>query len=183
MAFLGGAGKAAEPQPPGSSARDLPSWQKATILFIVSWNCFVVTSTSTSLFVATPEIAATFRSTVETINVTNAPVLIAMGCSTLIWAPLAEIFSRRLSYNIALAVMFATSVGTALAPNVSTFTSMRILTGLTGTYFMVAGQTIIADMFVSVVRGRAVGCMMAGSVAGTALGTFNVLDPPEYYFC
>src|SRR5687767_11345177 len=71
-----------EPASSDTDGRDLKTWQKGTILFIVSWNTFVVTSTSTSLLIATPEIASTFRTSVEIINATNAPVLIAMGCSS-----------------------------------------------------------------------------------------------------
>jgi MFS family permease len=35
---------------------------------------------------------------------------------------------------------------------------------------MVAGQTIIADIYEPFLRGRAVGLMQVGSVAGTAIG-------------
>ncbi|KAH7161865.1 major facilitator superfamily domain-containing protein [Dactylonectria macrodidyma] len=144
--------------------------RKYSILFIVSWNTLVVTFSSTSLLVATPEIAASLKTTSQILNVTNAGVLVAMGCSSMIWSPLAEILSRRHSYNAAIIVMVASSIGTALAPNMVTFTATRVLSGLTGTYFMVAGQTIIADIFNPLVRGRAVGCMQVGSVAGTAIG-------------
>ncbi|KAM5386431.1 hypothetical protein ACJZ2D_000394 [Fusarium nematophilum] len=140
------------------------------VLLIVSWNCLVVTFSSTSLLVATPEIAADLKTTSEILNVTNAGVLVAMGCSSMIWSPLAEIISRRHSYNAAIIVMLGASVGTAAAPNMAMFTAMRILSGLTGTYFMVAGHTIIADIFNPLVRGKAVGFMQVGSVAGTALG-------------
>lgn len=151
----------------------LKTWQRYVILFIVSWNCLTITSTTTSLLVATPEIAATLHTTPESINIANAGVLVAMGAASLIWSPISDIFTRRVSYNAAIFVLFLTSIGTALAPDMATFTAMRILTGFTGTYFMVAGQTIIADIFVPVVRGRAVGCMMVGSVAGSALGMFK----------
>ncbi|KAJ3517695.1 hypothetical protein NM208_g14668 [Fusarium decemcellulare] len=66
--------------------------------------------------------------------------------------------------------MLATSIGTAVASNLAAFTALRVLSGLTGTYFMVAGQTIIADIYQPLVRGRAVGFMQVGSVAGTAIG-------------
>lgn len=156
---------------------ELKTWQRYVILFIVSWNCLTITSTTTSLLIATPEIAATLRTTAEILNVTNSGVLIAMGCSSLIWSPISEIFSRRISYNAAIVVLFFTSIGTALAPDMATFTAMRVLTGFTGTYFMVAGQTIIADIFIPVVRGRAVGCMMVGSVAGSAIGMSAFFAP------
>ncbi|KAJ5214897.1 hypothetical protein N7468_010576 [Penicillium chermesinum] len=50
------------------------------------------------------------------------------------------------------------------------FIAMRILSGFCGTFFMVAGQTIIADIFEPVVRGTATGVMMVGSVSGPAIG-------------
>ncbi|KAF5655027.1 FMS1 involved in the biosynthesis of pantothenic acid [Fusarium sp. NRRL 25303] len=144
--------------------------RKHLILFIVSWNCLIVTFSSTSLLVATPEIAYDLKTTTEIINATNAGVLVAMGCSSMIWSPLAELIGRRHSYNAALLFMLATSIGTAVAINLPGFTALRVLSGLTGTYFMVAGQTIIADIYEPLVRGRAVGFMQVGSVAGSAIG-------------
>lgn len=151
---------------------NIPPWRKYLILFTVSWNCLVVTSTSTSILVATPEISTEFRTTADVINITNSGVLIAMGLSSIIWLSLNRWFSRQTTYNCAVTFMLVTSVGTALAPNMGVFTAMRLLTGFTGTYFMVAGQTMIADIFEPLVRGRAVGCMMVGSVAGTAVGKY-----------
>ncbi|KAL4863201.1 hypothetical protein BDV12DRAFT_206728 [Aspergillus spectabilis] len=153
-----------------SNAPGLKNSQRYLILFIVSWNTLVVTFLSTSLLVATPEIANDLNTTPELLNVTNAGVLIAMGFSSLLWSPLAEIITRRHSYNAALLLMFVASIGTAVAPNMRTFTAMRVVSGFTGTYFMVAGQTIIADIFIPTSRGKAVGCMQVGSVAGTAVG-------------
>ena len=159
--------------PEGANAGEGPgisTWRKYMLLFIVSWNCLVVVATSTSVLVATPEISAELHTTPAIINITNSGVLLAMGISSMIWVPLGDWLTRRISYSISIAVMFITSIGTAVAHNFATFTAMRLLTGLTGTYFMVAGQTIIADIFGPLVRGRAVGCMMVGSVAGGALG-------------
>lgn len=148
----------------------LPTWRRYLILFIVSWNTLIITSTSTSLLVATPEIAADIRTTEQILNITNAGVLIANGCASLFWSPFAALISRRISYNAAVFVLLVGSIGTAVSGNLAAFTATRLLTGLTGTFFMVAGQTFIADIFKPTVRGRAVGCMQVGSVVGNALG-------------
>ena len=161
------------PVDPEEAESGLPKWRRMIILFVVSWNCHVIVWTSTSVLVASPEISEEFTHATPTIiNITNAAVLLAMGISSMIWVPLSDRFSRRIAYISALAVMFITSIGTAVAPNMATFTAMRLLgTGFTGTYFMVAGQTIIADIFGPLMRGRAIGLMMVGSVAGGAMGT------------
>jgi MFS family permease len=125
----------------------LPKWRKYLILFVISWLTLVVTFSSTSMLIATPEIATDLSTTSEILNVTNAGVLVAMGLSALIWTPLSDLFGRKEIYNVAIFFMFVPSIGAAVAPDLATFTAMRLVGGLTGTYFMVAGQTIITDIF------------------------------------
>ncbi|KAL4806407.1 major facilitator superfamily domain-containing protein [Aspergillus unguis] len=148
----------------------LPKWRKGIILFVVSWMTLAVTFSSTSLLPATPEIASEFDTTSETLNITNAGVLLAMGFSSLLWGPLTLILGRRISYNIAVAVLVGCSIGTAGSRNMAMFTAFRILGGFTGTSFMVSGQTVLADIFEPEVRGTAVGFFMLGSVTGPAIG-------------
>jgi MFS family permease len=57
---------------------------------------------------------------------------------------------RRTAYIFAILILTLCSIGAALAPNLATFVAMRILGGFEGTFFMVAGQTIIAETFASV---------------------------------
>ncbi|KAJ5344887.1 MFS transporter [Penicillium brevicompactum] len=134
-------------KPQQSNAYGIPTWRKSLILFIVSWMTLAVTFSSTSLLPATPEIATEFSTTSEILNVTNAGVLLAMGFSCLIWGPIVNICGRRNAYNVAILVLCACSAGTAVATTLHIFIAMRILSGFTGTFFMVAGQTIIADIF------------------------------------
>lgn len=125
----------------------LPLWRKCIILFVVSWMTLAVTFSSTSLLPATPEIAEEFNTTTETLNITNAGVLLAMGFSSLIWGPLNNLIRRRLSYNIAIFMLCVCSAATGAAVDLKMFTAFRVLSGLTGTSFMVSGQTILADIF------------------------------------
>ncbi|BCS30226.1 putative MFS transporter [Aspergillus puulaauensis] len=155
---------------PHSPGFDLPTWRKSIILFVVSWMTLAVTFSSTSLLPATPEIAEEFDTTAETLNITNAGVLLAMGFSTLLWGPLTILLGRRVSYNIAVAVLVGCSVGTAGSRSMGMFTAFRVLGGFTGTSFMVSGQTVLADIFEPEVRGTAVGFFMLGSVTGPAIG-------------
>lgn len=125
----------------------LPTWRKYLILFVTSWLTLIVTFSSTSMLIATPEIATDLSTTPEILNITNAGVLVAMGLSALIWSPLSNLFGRKKIYNVAIFFMFVPSIGAVVAPDLATFTAMRLMGGLTGTYFMVAGQTIITDIF------------------------------------
>ncbi|KAE8144690.1 major facilitator superfamily domain-containing protein [Aspergillus avenaceus] len=162
--------KEKEEKPSAEKGYGLPTWRKCIILFVVSWMTLAVTFSSTSLLPATPEIAEEFNTTTEILNITNAGVLLAMGFSSLIWGPLNNLIGRRLSYNSAILMLCACSAASAAAVDMKMFTAFRVLSGLTGTSFMVSGQTILADIFEPVVRGTAVGFFMAGTVAGPAIG-------------
>lgn len=50
------------------------------------------------------------------------------------------------------------------------FVTMRVLSGLQGSFFHVAGQTLIAEHFPPVQRGTATGFFLAGTVLGPPLG-------------
>lgn len=125
----------------------LPKWRKYLVLATVSWLALVTTYISTSLLPATPEIGKEFQTTVTILNITNAGFLVAMGLSSFIWSPLVEVLGRRKAYNSAIVIIFACSIGTALAPNLGVFVAMRTLSGFEGTFLLVAGQTILADIF------------------------------------
>lgn len=130
--------------PPG---HHLPNWHKSLILFVASLMTFCTSFSSTCLFPAESSIAETLNTTSENINICNAGVLIVMGSSSLVWAPLAATFGRRTAYNASICVLFLCSIGTALSINFEMFIAMRILAGFEGTFNMVAGQTLIADIF------------------------------------
>ena len=125
----------------------LPKWRRYTILFVVSLLTLVITYSSTCFLTAMPEISADFSTTSEKIAATNAGVLLAMGFSSFIWNPAARIVGRKWAYNAAVLTLCLCSIGIALSINMAMFTAMRILAGLTGTYFMVAGQAILSDIF------------------------------------
>lgn len=130
-----------------ASGYDIQTWRKCLILFVVSWMTLTVTFSSTSLLPATPEIGTEFDTSTEILNVINAGVLIAMGFSSFIWGPITDWIGRRNAYNAAIVVLCGCSAGTAAAIDLRMFIAMRLLSGFTGTFFMVAGQTIIADIF------------------------------------
>lgn len=143
-----------KPQDPSNSTKqyDLPFWRKCIILFVVSWMTLAVTFSSTSYLPASPEIATEFSTTTEILNYTNAGVLLAMGFSSLIWGPVGNLIGRKYAYNIAILMLCGCSAGAAAAVDMRMFTVMRILAGLTGTSFMVSGQTILADIFEPVIH-------------------------------
>ena len=72
-------------------------------------------------------------------------------------------------------MLLAFTIGAAVAPTVEIFITMRVLSGFQGCFFHVAGQTIIAEYFPPVQRGRANGFFLAGTVAGPPLGSLYLV--------
>lgn len=132
----------------------LPLWRKSLIVFVLSWSTLAACFSSTSLLSASTEIAADFHTTPNTINLSTGGLLLAMGLSSFVWSPLSSIFGRKVTYPACIAVLFVCTIGAAVAPNIRVFVAMRVLSGLQGCYFHVAGQTILAEYFPPVSRRR-----------------------------
>lgn len=130
----------------------LPLWRKSLIVFATSWVALAATFSSTSLFSASEEIAKDFGISMTEVNLSNAGVLFTMAFSGFIWGPIEKIVGRKMAYNACIATLFAFTVGAAIAKNLDTFIVMRVLVGLQGTFFHVAGQAILAENFSPVSR-------------------------------
>lgn len=131
----------------------LSPWRRWIILFVVCWMALPVTFMSTSIMTVNPEIAATFGTQTTAISTANAGVFVAMALSSLIWLPITTIIGRRSTYLVATAALTVCSLGCALSNNMATLTAMWVLSGTTGPFFLVAGQTILSDIFEPVRAG------------------------------
>ncbi|KAH7060675.1 synaptic vesicle transporter [Macrophomina phaseolina] len=147
-----------------------PLWRKSLIVFVTSWVTLAACFSSTSLFSAASEIALDLGTTFESVNISNAGVLLAMGFSSFVWGPVGVLLGRKIAYNLCIVVLLCFTIGAAVAPNMQTFVVMRVLSGLSGTYFHVSGQAILAEYFPPVQRGTATGFFLAGTVLGPPLG-------------
>ncbi|KAH7200437.1 acyl transferase/acyl hydrolase/lysophospholipase [Fusarium oxysporum] len=130
---------------------------------------------------ATIEVASDLNIPVTTITTINAGVFVAQALSGLIWLPVSTIIGRKSAYLAANAVLCVCAIGCATVPNLAGFATLWILGGNTGPFFLVAGQTILADIFDPTSRGTAVGfflgsCVSFNSIApllGSIIATFT----------
>ncbi|KAI1009989.1 hypothetical protein LB503_011534 [Fusarium chuoi] len=175
----------ASPLPPTGAIDDdvaqIPTWRKWVILFVVCWMPLPMTFWSTAIMPATLEVASDLNIPVTTITTINAGVFVAQALSGLIWLPVSTIIGRKSAYLAANAVLCVCAIGCATVPNLAGFATLWILGGNTGPFFLVAGQTILADIFDPTSRGTAVGfflgsCVSFNSIApllGSIIATFT----------
>ncbi|GKT57895.1 major facilitator superfamily transporter [Colletotrichum tofieldiae] len=133
---------------------EMPTWRKWVTLSVVCWMALPVTFSGSSILSATNEVAADFNTSTHAITTANAGVLIAMAMSALIWLPTSNILGRRTTYLVANTLLTLCSIGSALSNNFACFTAIWVIGGTTGPFFLVAGQTILADIFDPLRRGK-----------------------------
>ncbi|UQC73496.1 major facilitator superfamily transporter [Colletotrichum lupini] len=142
---------AAAPLRPVAAADDevmeMPTWKKWVTLAVVCWMALPVTFSGSSILTATSEVAADFNVSTHAITTANAGVFIAMAMSALIWLPTSNILGRRTTYLVANCLLTLCSIGSALSNSFACFTAIWVIGGTTGPFFLVAGQTILADIF------------------------------------
>ncbi|KAH8820893.1 major facilitator superfamily domain-containing protein [Xylogone sp. PMI_703] len=150
----------------------LPPSRKLVIVALLSFCSFLAPISSTTVLAAVPEVADTFNTTGDIINVSNALYLVCMGLSPCFWGPLSQVYGRRI-ICIATAFFFtACSVGTAAAPNLAAFFVFRMLTAFEGTSFLNIGASCIGDIYRPTERGTAMGWFFSGTLIGPAFGPF-----------
>lgn len=150
-----------DPEPPPAMApmpysddvaAKMSGLRRWVILFVVCWMALPVTFMSTSIMTVNPEIAATFGVQTTSISTANAGVLVGMAMSALIWLPITTIIGRRSSYLVASVLFVLCSLGCALSNSFPLFTALWVFSGTMGPFFLVAGQTILSDIFEPVSR-------------------------------
>ncbi|KAF2631026.1 putative MFS transporter [Macroventuria anomochaeta] len=148
----------------------IPLWRKCIIVFACSWSTLAACFSSTSLLWASKEISEDLNTTSQVVTFSTAGLILAMGMSALVWSPIASIVGRRVAYIACTTILLAFTIGAAIAPTIEVFVAMRVLSGLQGCFYHVAGQTIIAEYFPPMQRGRANSFFLVGTVAGPPLG-------------
>ncbi|KAF9871329.1 major facilitator superfamily transporter [Colletotrichum karsti] len=148
---------------------EMPTWRKWTTLFVICWMTLPATFASSSIMTAVAEVAAEFHVSTQSTTAANAGVFIAMAVSALIWLPISTFIGRRAAYLLATIMLALCSIGSALSQSFAVFTTIWIIGGTTGLYFLIAGQTILADIFEPTTRGMAVGLFLGSSVAANSL--------------
>ncbi|VUC30628.1 unnamed protein product [Clonostachys rosea] len=103
-------------------------------------------------------VASSFEVGLSKVALLNGALIMALGVSSYICAPLASVFGRRLVYLATTVVLIVACIWAALAQSYGSLIGARSLQGLgMGSFFAVAGTNSINDVFFVHQRGRRVG--------------------------
>ena len=111
------AGSALERSDTADNCYHYPVWRKWTVVAVTSWMTLAATFSSTSLFSAANEIASEYSTTAESINISSAGVLFAMGLSSFVWGPVGLVSHNAPEYysNANICRLLARESHTSLA--------------------------------------------------------------------
>ncbi|KAF7537926.1 hypothetical protein G7054_g3347 [Neopestalotiopsis clavispora] len=160
------------------SLDDEQSWsrfsplRKKVITLVVTMSGFNAAMDSMIISSAIPEVASTFNTTGSIINISNGLYMLFMALCPLFWGPLSQVYGRRWIAIITTSLFAASSIGTALSPNLASYIIFRNITGFQATATFLIGSSCIGDIYHPRERATALGWFLFGTVLGPAFGPF-----------
>lgn len=125
---------------------------------------------SSSYSSGTRKVAAEFHVGIQVANLGTTLFLFGFGLGPLLWAPVSEVFGRRVAVMIPMFVAICFSFATATAKDLQTI----MITRFFGAFFASAPVTntggVLGDMFTPATRGIAIAGYAMAVVGGPALG-------------
>ena len=121
---------------------------------------------------ALPALTRDLGATVAAGQLTLSALLLAFGCSQLVWGPLSDRFGRRPVLLAGLGIYTAASVASALAPSMGMLIVWRVLQGAAMGAVVMCARAIVRDLYTPLTGARAM------SKALTGLGVVACLCAP-----
>ncbi|CAI4059674.1 hypothetical protein SUVZ_04G2550 [Saccharomyces uvarum] len=140
--------------PEFKDARDYPPMMKKMIVFLIAFSSMMGPMGTSIIFPAINSITTEFKTTVIMVNVSIGVYLLSLGVFPLWWSSLSELEGRRTTYITSFAMLFAFSIGSALAPDINSFIALRMLCGAASASVQSVGAGTVADLYISEDRGK-----------------------------
>jgi DHA1 family bicyclomycin/chloramphenicol resistance-like MFS transporter len=96
---------------------------------------------------ALPSLSDSFAATMAQAQYTLSALLLAFGCSQLIWGPLSDRFGRRPVLLIGLLAYTLASVGSTLAPTMQWLIGWRVLQGVAMGAVVMCARALVRDLY------------------------------------
>ncbi len=121
---------------------------------------------------ALPAMTTSFGAATSQAQLTLSALLLAFGCSQLVWGPLSDRFGRRPILLCGLAAYTLASIGSALAPSMALLIVWRAVQGAAMGAAVMAARAIVRDLYLPADGAR----IMSKGLSG--LGVLACLSAP-----
>lgn len=111
---------------------------------------------------ALPALTRSLGAPVSAAQLTLSGLLLAFGCSQLVWGPLSDRFGRRPILLVGLTIYTVASIGSALAPSMSLLILWRIAQGAAMGSVVMCARAIVRDLYTPLEGARAMSKALTG---------------------
>ncbi|WVQ71319.1 hypothetical protein IAR50_000847 [Cryptococcus sp. DSM 104548] len=147
-----------------------PSAYKWTTIFVVSWMTLAVALSSSAYSGGITDIMVDFGSSRELVIGGISLFVVGFAFGPLFWAPLSEIFGRRIVYIVSYAFLTLWTGAAAGAKNIGQLLVFRFLAGLFGSSPLANAGGTITDVLNANQRGLGMAFFSAAPFLGPSLG-------------
>jgi MFS family permease len=144
--------------------------RKCGFTFIVTMSVFAITMTSSAYAGSGNEIRAAFAISGELYAAGVSLFVLGFAVGPSLWAPLSEMYGRRVLFIATHAGAVAFIAGAAGADSLAALLVCRFLGGTLGAAPLTNSGGVIADVFPAAVRGLAMGLFSSAPFLGPVLG-------------
>lgn len=145
-------------------------WHKCWITLLVGINTLASALVSSAYSGSLVELILHFQISEELAIAGISLFVLGFAVGPLVWAPLSELYGRRLILNLSAVGLTAFTAGCAGAQNIWTLLILRFFGGCMGSAPFAVSGGVIADSFPPVTRGLASGLFCAAPFLGPTLG-------------
>jgi YNFM family putative membrane transporter len=121
-----------------------------------------------------PEIERDFGVRPVAAGLTVSAVVAAIAVGALLWGALSDRLGRKRSIVLACSLLVIPTAGAAVAPSFELLVAARVLQGLCIAGLLVVSVPYMAEVFIPLVGGRAMGYYVASTVLGSLVGRVGV---------
>ena len=157
------------PKDPHNPLNFSPS-RKWLFTFIVTMPVFAVSFTSSAYSSSAAPVAQEFHVENETFDAGVALFVFGFAVGPAMWAPLSELYGRRIVFIVSLGVMTAFIGATAGCKNMASMLVFRFVTAVFGAAPLTNAGGSIADLFPIFQRGFAMSVFATAPFMGPTLG-------------
>ncbi|KAI1130674.1 major facilitator superfamily domain-containing protein [Nemania abortiva] len=157
--------------------REWPFWFRAWTTFVISFCTWIIVLYSTTYTSSIPGLIKEFHvesETVATLGVTT--YLLGLGIGSLIWAPISELYGRRIVYIICLTIFTLLILPACLATSLTEILVIRFIGALFGSALIANSAGTVVDISTEENRALVLSLWsiapLNGPVTGPVIGGF-----------
>lgn len=150
--------------------QNMPHWKKWVLTMTISSMTMWITFASSVFSTATAVTAKEYHVSTEVMTLATSLVVFGFALGPIVWAPMSELYGRRLPLFLGYAIFVIFQIPVAVAQNVQTIMICRFLIGVFGCSPLAVVGGAMADFWDPIDRAVAIALFSAATFVGPTLG-------------